>query len=116
MNHPRYFDPMTINTRENCPVARAISVVGDKWSLLIIRNLGLDGPQRFQDLSKALVGISPNTLSARLKSLQGSGLVERRVVDAHPPRTLYSLTQKGEAARPIVLALREFGSSLPDHR
>ncbi len=105
---------MKINTRENCPVARAISVVGDKWSLLIIRNLGLDGPQGFQDLSKALVGISPNTLSARLKSLQDGGLITRKVVDARPPRTMYSLTSRGEDARSIVRAFREFGSSLPE--
>jgi len=103
---------MTINTRPNCPLARAAALVGDKWSLLILRNLNLDGPQGFQDLSKALEGISPTTLSARLKALQASGIIARKVIDAHPPKTLYALTEQGEAVRPVLKSLKAFGMHL----
>jgi len=104
---------MEINTREHCPVARSLDAVGDKWSILIIRNLALDGPHRFQDLANALPGISPTTLSGRLKSLQAHGLIRREVHDSHPPTTTYSLTPLGEEMKPVVRALFDFGSKLP---
>lgn len=77
-----------------------------------MRNLALDGPHRFQDFSKALPGVSPTTLSARLKRLEDAGLIKRSVVDARPPKTVYELTEMGLAARPIIRAMREFGMSL----
>ncbi|MEL6102880.1 MAG: helix-turn-helix domain-containing protein [Pseudomonadota bacterium] len=104
---------MEINTREHCPVARSLDIVGDKWSILVIRNLALDGPHRFQDFANALPGISPTTLSARLKSLQENGIVKREVLNSHPPRTIYSLTKLGEEMKPVVRALRQFGGKLP---
>ena len=102
-----------VNLRPNCPLARAADAIGDRWSLLIIRNLHLDGPQRFQELSRALAPISPTTLSARLKALEDHGLVERRVVDTHPPRTSYALTEAGKAVQPVMQALFRFGETLP---
>ena len=99
---PRPSDPY-------CPVARALNVVGERWSLLVLRDLVLHGPRRFQDLQSSLVGISPNTLSARLKTLEEAGVIERRFYDQHPPRAEYVLTEKGEALRPVVRALREWG-------
>ncbi|MEM6758048.1 MAG: helix-turn-helix domain-containing protein [Pseudomonadota bacterium] len=104
---------MEIKHRPDCPVARSASLLGDRWSLLILRNLILDGPHRFQDFSRTLDGISPTTLSARLKSLQDGGLITREVVPSRPPKTVYSLSEAGKAARPIIRAMREFGSSLP---
>ena len=104
---------MEINIREHCPVARSLDAIGDKWSILIVRNLALDGPHRFQDFANALPGISPTTLSARLKSLHALGLIKREVLETHPPRSVYSLTELGEEMKPIVRALREFGGRLP---
>jgi len=104
---------MEINTRPDCPVARSADIIADRWTLLILRNLSLDGPQRFQDFAKALDGISPTTLSARLKSLQEHGLIAREVIDTHPPRTLYALTDLGLNVRPVLKALHQFGSALP---
>ena len=92
-----------------CPVAQALDVVGEKWTLLILRDLFRHEARRFQDFQTALTGIAPNTLSARLKSLEASGIVSRRLYCQHPPRPEYILTDKGRALGPIVLALRVWG-------
>ena len=92
-----------------CPVARALDIVGERWTLLILRDLVRHGPQRFADLERRLAGASPNTLSARLKTLEAAGIVERRFYEEHPPRAEYLLTRKGEALRPILRDLREWG-------
>ena len=92
-----------------CPVARALDIIGERWTLLILRDLMLEGPRRFQDLQRSLSSISPNTLSARLKTLEDAGVIERRFYDQHPPRAEYVLTEKGEALRPTLKALREWG-------
>ena len=99
--------------RTDCPVARALELLGDRWSLLIVRNLTLDGPQRFSDFSRKVVGASPAILSNRLKRLETAGLIERRFYSQHPPRAEYLLTEKGEALGPVLAALREFGRTLP---
>jgi len=99
---PRPFDP-------KCPIARSLDIIGERWTLLILRDLTLMGPRRFQDLQQRLRGISPNTLSARLKSLEDAGLIERRFYEDHPPRAEYRLTDKGAALRPVLKALREWG-------
>ena len=104
---------METNTRRNCPVSRVGNLIWDKWSLLILRNLILDGPHRFQDFLNALEGIGPTTLSNRLKALQKSGLIDRQVLDDHPPRTMYQLTQLGTKAQPMMVAIREFGTLIP---
>jgi DNA-binding HxlR family transcriptional regulator len=106
---PRPSDPY-------CPVARALNVVGERWSLLVLRDLVLHGPRRFQGFQRSLVGISPNTLSARLKTLEDAGVIERRFYDQHPPRAEYVLTEKGEALRPVVRALREWGEQYAPRR
>ncbi len=107
---------MEINTRKNCPVALGADVVWDKWSILIIRNLGLDGAHRFQDFVNALEGISPTTLSSRLKSLQENGLILREIIDSHPPRTTYTLTELGKEMKPVIQALGRFGSKVSHHK
>lgn len=93
---------------QRCPVANTLNVVGERWSLLIVRDLLLGGPQRFQDFANSMEGISPSTLSKRLKSLEKDGIIERIVVDGRPPRTEYALTQKGESLRPVVRAMRRW--------
>jgi DNA-binding HxlR family transcriptional regulator len=92
-----------------CPIARSLDVLGDRWTLLMLRDLVLDGPRKFQDFEQSLVGISPNTLSARLKTLEENGIVERRFYSDHPPRAEYVLTDKGVELRPVLRALRAWG-------
>lgn len=94
-----------------CPVAAALSVIGERWTLLVIRDLLRHGPRRFQDLETSLAGVSPNTLSARLKRLEDSAVVERRLYEQHPPRAEYVLTDKGRALGPIVLAMKKWGEA-----
>ena len=94
-----------------CPVARSLDIIGERWTLLILRDLILNGPRRFQDFQKRLSGISPNTLSARLKTLEDAGVIERRFYDQHPPRADYVLTPRGEALRPVLRALRDWGEA-----
>ena len=94
-----------------CPVARSLDIVGERWALLILRDLVLRGPRRFQDLQTSLAGVSPNTLSARLRTLEEAGVVERRFYAQHPPRAEYVLTDKGTALRPVLQALRAWGET-----
>ena len=96
---------------QRCPVARALDIVGERWSLLILRDLRRFGPQRFQDFEQRLPGIAPNTLSARLKSLQAQGVIGARLYENHPPRYEYFLTEKGEALRPVLKALYVWGET-----
>jgi DNA-binding HxlR family transcriptional regulator len=92
-----------------CPVARALDVIGERWTILILRDLFKHGPRKFQDLESSLAGVSPNTLSARLKSLMDRGIIDRRFYEEHPPRAEYFLTEKGRTLGPILKALYEWG-------
>lgn len=92
-----------------CPMARTLDIVGDRWTMLMLRDLSLDGPRKFQDFEQSLSGISPNTLSARLKTLEDNGIVERRFYSDHPPRAEYALTAKGLELRPVLRALKSWG-------
>ena len=100
-----YSDPL-------CPVAFALDRIGEKWTLLILRDLMLHPSRRFQDLIESLKGCAPNTLSARLSSLEELGLIERRLYEQHPPRMEYVLAEKGRELRPVLKALRAWGLKL----
>jgi DNA-binding HxlR family transcriptional regulator len=89
-----------------CPAARALEVVGEKWSLLIVRDL-LAGPRRFSDLRRSLTAITPKWLSLRLQELEGAGIVERQA--ANQRQVWYRLTPKGHALAPVVEALVVWG-------
>jgi DNA-binding HxlR family transcriptional regulator len=93
----------------SCPVARAFEVIGERWAILILRDLFLAGPRRFQDFQESLAAIAPNTLSARLKDLEAAGMIERRLYSEHPPRLEYHLTEKGRSFGPVLRALRDWG-------
>jgi DNA-binding HxlR family transcriptional regulator len=97
--------------QKHCPVARALDIVGEKWSLLILRDLARNGPQRFQELEERLPGVAPNTLSARLKWLEAQGVIGSRQYQRHPPRYEYLLTEKGQALRPVLKALYAWGEN-----
>ena len=92
-----------------CPVAKALELVGERWTLLIVRDL-LGGPRRFQDFHDSLPGIAPALLSERLKLMEEHGLVARQFYSEHPPRAEYVLTDKGRELRPVVGALAVWGS------
>ena len=95
--------------QDECPVARALDVIGEKWSLLVLRDLFRRGALRFQDFEQGLGGVAPNTLSARLKSLEGAGVIGTRLYQSHPPRYEYFLTDKGKALGPVLKALYTWG-------
>ncbi len=93
----------------HCPIARTLDIVGDRWTLLILRDLILRGARKFSDFEQSLSGISPNTLSSRLKTLEEEGILERRFYDQHPPRAEYVITSRGRKLGPILKTLREWG-------
>lgn len=91
----------------NCSIARPLSFLGERWSLLVIRDLFL-GNTRFDEFQASL-GIASNVLSQRLASLVEEGIVERRAYSEHPERFEYRLTEKGRDLQPVMQALREWG-------
>lgn len=91
-----------------CPVAKALDVVGERWTLLIVRDL-LPGPARFQDLRAQLAGIPPKLLSDRLRVLEEEGVITREMYSEHPPRASYALTERGRGLGLIVGALATWG-------
>lgn len=99
---------MSATTNSSCPVCRTAEVVCGKWTMLLIRDLA-DGSSRFCELERSLEGISPRTLSLRLRALEEEGIVERRTFPEVPPRVEYALTAKGEALIPLVDDMRSYG-------
>ena len=96
----------------HCPVACALAQIGERWTLLILRDLTMHPSRRFQDFIESLQGCAPNTLSARLSSLEEQGLIERRLYEQHPPRMEYVLTAQGREVRPVLKALKAWGQKL----
>jgi DNA-binding HxlR family transcriptional regulator len=95
--------------RSDCPIASTLDVVGDKWTLLVIRDIGLFGKHRNKDFQAADEGIPSNILASRLKQLVDQGLVEKRLYQAHPPRYEYHLTKPGMELLPIVKSMAKWG-------
>jgi len=95
---------------DDCPVARTLDLIGERWTILLLRDLLLHGPRRFQDFQAALPGVAPNILSARLKTMEDDGLVRRSLYSERPPRLEYVLTDKGKSFGPIVKAMRDWGN------
>ena len=91
-----------------CPVARSLDVLGERWTLLIVRDL-MTGPKRYTDLRQGLPGIATDLLTARLRTLEGAGLVARRVLPRPAPATVYELTGAGRELTPVILALARVG-------
>ena len=101
---------------EECSVACTADIIGAKWTAVLVHDLS-EGPRRFSDLERALPGISPRTLSERLRSLEDDGIVLRQSYAESPPRVEYELTSKGQALLPIIEAMRRFGHDwlVPEH-
>ena len=97
------------NRSEDCGIAKALEVIGAKWTILIIRDL-LDGPRRFGELERSLEGISPRTLALRLKELEQDGILKRdcSAGEFHP---VYCLTDKGRSLQDILERMRSWGNS-----
>ena len=91
-------------TREElpeCPVATCVQLIGNKWKLLIIRNLIYSGKQRFTEFTKSIPGISKKVLTDNLRALEDDGIIKREVFAEVPPRVVYSLSELGNSLRPI---------------
>jgi DNA-binding HxlR family transcriptional regulator len=93
---------------DTCPVTATAEILAGKWTILLIRDLA-DGRCRFCELERSLEGISPRTLSLRLRALEEQGVLERKTFPEVPPRVEYSLTAKGRALVPIIEDMRAYG-------
>jgi DNA-binding HxlR family transcriptional regulator len=100
---------MNAHSNSECPVCRTAEVVCGKWTLLVIRDLAA-GSSRFCELERSLEGISPRTLSLRLRALEDEGIVARHTYPEVPPRVEYALTEKGKALVPLIEDMRSYGS------
>jgi DNA-binding HxlR family transcriptional regulator len=99
---------MSAISNARCPVCRTSEIISGKWTLLVIRDLA-DGSRRFCELERSLEGISPRTLSLRLRALEEQGIVKRNTYPEVPPRVEYALTEKGEALVPLIEDMRAYG-------
>jgi len=96
------------NMCTDCPVARTANIIGDTWSLMIVRDL-CSGTKRFGELSTSLEGVSSRTLTKKLQFLEEHDIIERTQYSEVPPRVEYSLTKKGQELNTIIENLRTFG-------
>ena len=94
--------------RSRCPVSCTLDVLGDKWSLLVVRDV-MRGKRRYADFLGSSEGIPTNILAERLKRLTATGVIRARRYSDHPPRVEYTLTPKGEDLRPVMRAMVEWG-------
>jgi DNA-binding HxlR family transcriptional regulator len=98
--------------RQYCSLARALDVVGDRWNLLIVRELSLRGPCRYSDLLEGLPGIATNLLAERLRTLETAGVIAREQAPPPVASTLFTLTERGEALHPVLRELGRWGIPL----
>jgi DNA-binding HxlR family transcriptional regulator len=112
MSDEKQLDPW----RSQCPVARTLDLIGDRWSLLIVRDMLL-GRSKFQQFLASPENIPTNVLSSRLKLLESSGLIKASLYQRHPPRFAYTLTDKGKKLASVIRAIADWGeSSIPKSR
>ncbi len=101
--------PKILIPNESCPVARSLAIIGDRWTILILRDLFKKKESRYNEFQESLVGISPNLLSSRLKKLEFHELIQKNLYSDHPPRYIYSLAKKGIDLGPILKGLWDWG-------
>ena len=100
--------PKKLAKRSDCPIATTLDVVGDKWTLLLIRDIGLFDKHRNKDFQQATENIPSNILANRLKQLVEDGLVEKRLYQEHPPRYEYYLTESGKGLIPVIKTMAQW--------
>jgi DNA-binding HxlR family transcriptional regulator len=100
--------------RSKCPIATTLDVVGDKWTLLLVRDIGLFDKHRNKDFQDAAEKIPSNILASRLKQLVKDGLVEKRLYQEHPPRYEYHLTESGKGLLPVVKEMAKWADRFVD--
>lgn len=93
-----------------CPVATTVDLIGNKWKLLILREL-LAGTKRFSELKRSVDGISQKVLTENLRALERDGIVDRVVYPVVPPKVEYSLSELGDSLRPIIMAMQAWGTN-----
>lgn len=98
----------TVKELPACPVETTLTLIGDKWKVLILRDL-LPGTKRFGELKKSIGGVSQKVLTAQLRDMEESGLVSRKVYAEVPPRVEYSLTELGQSLKPILDSMKNWG-------
>ena len=105
-----------VHVAGTCAVAATAEIIGAKWTALLVHDLS-EGPRRFSELERSCPGISPRTLSERLRLLEQENLVVRRSYSETPPRVEYELTDKGSSLLPIIKAMSDFGHAwlVPEH-
>ena len=101
---------LTKDELPECPVATTVQLIGNKWKLLMIRNLVYNGKQRFSDFIKTIPSISKKVLTDNLRALERDELIEREVFAEVPPRVEYSLTPLGMSLKPILDAMQDWGT------
>jgi DNA-binding HxlR family transcriptional regulator len=106
---------MTQSQRSPCPIACTLDLIGDRWTLLVIRDMMFFGKQRFEEFLESPEGISTNILTNRLKSLEQMGFIEKQPYSNHPRRMNYQLTEQGKNLRPVLKAMIAWGLQyIPD--
>lgn len=101
---------LTKSELPECPVATTVQLIGNKWKILILRNLIYNGTQRFGDFLKTIPAISKKVLTDNLRALENDGLINRKVFAEVPPRVEYSLSELGNTLKPVLDALRDWGN------
>ncbi len=100
---------LTKDELPDCPVATTVRLIGNKWKLLILRNL-INGTQRFTDIIKTVPGISKKVLTDNLRAREADGIINREIFAEVPPRVEYSLSVVGKSLKPVFDAMSEWGS------
>lgn len=99
-----------------CPVETTLTLIGNKWQVLILRDLNLNGTMRFKELQRSIGKISQKVLTTNLRSMEESGIVHREVFAEVPPRVEYSLTELGQSLKPVLDAMWTWGESYKEHQ
>ncbi len=102
-----------VKTYTNCPVEYTASIIGNKWKIIILRDL-LTGTKRYNELTRSVVGISAKVLTENLRDLERDGIISRKVYPVVPPKVEYSLTEKGKELKGVLDMMRAFGEKYKD--
>lgn len=104
-----------LETLPACPVETTLTLIGNKWQVLILRDLNLNGVMRFKELQCSIGGISQKVLTTNLRTMEESGIVHREVFAEVPPRVEYSLTDLGQTLKPVLDAMWAWGEGYKEH-